>query len=184
MRSRLLIAALLVLPTVATAQRGGSRTQADRHSDLFDKSNAPRGPLLRTRDIEEQSPLKLLIDKRKDLKLSDAQLSQLKESEGRLNEKNAPLLKMTDSLVRELRSVEAAPTPDDQSRIRLLRMALANVLGEIRTNYDAAMKDALAPLEADQQPKATEMLDKQKQDAEKFINERLRGGQRRGSDQR
>ena len=91
---------------------------------------------------------------------------------------------MTDSLVRELRSVEAAPTPDDQSRIRLLRMGLANVLGEIRTNYDTAMKDALAPLEADQQPKATEMLDKQKQDAEKFINERLRGGQRRGGDQR
>jgi hypothetical protein len=59
-------------------------------------------------------------------------------------------------------------------------MALANVLREIRTNYDAAAKDALATLDADQQPKATEMLDKQRQDAEKFISERLGGGQRRG----
>lgn len=181
MRSRLfIIASLFVLPTVATAQRGGSRTQSDRHTDLFDKSNLPKGPLLRTRDIEEQSPLKLLIDKRKDLKLSDAQLSQLKESEGKLNEKNAPLLKMTDSLVRELRSVEAAPSDDNQSHIGLLRMALTNVLGGIRINYDAAAKDALATLDADQQPKATEMLDRQKQDAEKFINERLGSGQRRG----
>lgn len=181
MRSRLLIiASLFVLPTVATAQRGGSRTQSDRHTDLFDKSSLPKAPLLRTRDIEAQSPLKLLIDKRKDLKLSDAQLSHLNESEGKLNEKNASLLKMTDSLVRELRSIEAAPSNDDQSHIGLLRMALANVLREIRTNYDAAAKDALATLDADQQPKATEMLDKQKQDAEKFINEKLGGGQRRG----
>lgn len=179
MRSRLLIiASLLVLPSIATGQR--TRTQSDRHTDLFEKSNLPKGPLLRTRDIEEQSPLKLLIDKRKDLRLSDAQLSQLKERAGKLDEKNAPLLKMTDSLVRELRSVEAAPSTDDQSRIQFLRMALTKVLGEIRTNYDAAAKEALATLEADQQPKATEMLDKQKQDAEKFINERLGGGQRRG----
>ena len=76
MRSRLLIiASLFVLPTLATAQRGGSRTQSDRHTDLFDKSSLPKAPLLRTRDIEAQSPLKLLIDKRKDLKLSEAQMA-------------------------------------------------------------------------------------------------------------
>jgi hypothetical protein len=59
-------------------------------------------------------------------------------------------------------------------------MALRNVIGAIHTNYDAAAKDALATLSADQQPRATEMLDKQKQDADKFITEKLGGG-RRGS---
>jgi hypothetical protein len=183
---RLLIgASLLFLPTIVSAQRGGTRTQADRHTDMFDKDKAPaKAPLFRTRDIEEQSPIKLLIDKRKDLKLTDSQLSQLKDAEGKLNDKNAPLLKTIDSLVRDLRSVEAAPSEGDQSHIRLTRMNLTSVLGDIRSNYDAAAKDAIGTLDAEQQTKATEMVDKQKQDADKFVQEKLGGGGRRGGGQR
>jgi len=82
---RRIAVAVLLLPTLALAQRGG-RTQADRKTPLFDKEEMPKGPTLRVRDIEDQSPLKLLIDKRKDLKLSDAQVTQLKESETKVKD--------------------------------------------------------------------------------------------------
>ncbi|HMA25019.1 MAG TPA: hypothetical protein VKP00_13515 [Gemmatimonadaceae bacterium] len=101
-RRYLIAAALFFLPSVATAQR--TRTQSDRRTELFVKDSSRQSQVLRGRDVEDQSPPKLLIDKRKDLKLTDAQLSQLKDSEGKLKERNAPLLKAIDSLVHEMRS--------------------------------------------------------------------------------
>ena len=61
---RIAVIGFLFVPAVALAQRGGGRTQADRKTDLFEKQELPKGPTLRVRDIEDQSPLKLLIDKR------------------------------------------------------------------------------------------------------------------------
>jgi hypothetical protein len=42
-------------------------------------------------------------------------------------------------------------------------------------------KDALATFDADQQSKATELLDKQKQETDKLLQERV-NGDRRGGD--
>jgi len=177
-----IIATLLTLPSVAAAQR--TRTQSDRRTEMFDKDSSRQTPpaVLRVRDIEDQSPIKLLIDKRKDLKLTDAQLSQLKDSEGKLKDKNAPLLKAVDSLVRELRYGMGSPSEDSRARARNARIGLMTTLGDIRTNYDASAKDALATFEPDQQSKATELLDKQKQEAEKFLQERVGSGDRRGGE--
>src|SRR4051812_15497585 len=97
-RRLILVASLLALPTVAMAQRGG-RSRATEHEPMTDKNLGPQGPTLRQRDVEDSSPLKLLIDKRKDLKLSDAQLDGLKQAEKKLKEQNEPLLKSIDSLV-------------------------------------------------------------------------------------
>src|SRR5207342_1478591 len=113
---RLAVVALLLVPGISLAQRGG-RTQADRKTELFPKEEAPKGPTLRVRDIEDQSPLKLLIDKRKDLKLSDAQLSELKDAETKLKDVNAPLFKAVDSLIRDMRSGSASP--NDQAKAKL-----------------------------------------------------------------
>lgn len=182
MNKRLLvISALLALPSLAISQR--TRSQADKRTELFDKDSSSRlPPVLRVRDVEDQSPIKLLIDKRKDLKLSEAQLSQLKDSESKLKEKNAPLLKAVDSLARDLRSGLGSQSDDARSRTRNARMGLMTTLSEVRWNYDASAKDALATFDADQQSKATELLDKQKQEAEKLLQERIgvgaRGGER------
>jgi hypothetical protein len=165
---------------VAAAQR--SRTASDRRTELFDKDSSSRqAPMLRVRDVEDQSPIKLLIDKRKDLKLTDGQLSQLKDSDGKLKEKNAPLLKAIDSLVREQRSGMGSPSDEGRARARAARMGLLTTLGDIRANYDASAKDALATFDADQQSKATELLDKQKQETDKLLQERV-NGDRRGGD--
>jgi len=178
-RRFLALATLVALSSIAGAQR--TRSQADRRTDLFSKDSAPQGPALRVRDVEDQSPIKLLIDKRKDLKLTEPQLSQLKDAENKLKNTNAPLLKAVDSLVREVKSTAGASSDDGRSRARSARLALMAALSDIRTNYDASAKEALAGLDADQQSKGAELLDKQKKDAEKFLQERL-GGDRRGGE--
>lgn len=183
-RRFLFIATLVALasarPTIGAAQR--SRTQSDRRTELFDKDSSRQNsaPAVRTRDVEDQSPIKLLIDKRKDLKLTDAQLSQLKDSEGKLKEKNAPLLKAVDSLALDLRRAMGGSSDDARERARAARMGLMSAMGEIRMNYDASAKEALATFDADQQSKAAELLDKQKQEADKYLQERVAGGGRRG----
>jgi ATP-dependent exoDNAse (exonuclease V) beta subunit len=176
MNRRLVIAALLLAPSIAAAQRGGgTRTQADQKTQLFDKEE-PKGPTLRARDVEDQSPLKLLIDKRKDLKLTDQQLAQLKEDEPRLKEKNASLLKSVDSLVHEMRSSSATPTDQERSRIASARTALMEVLGNVNANYDASAKEALDRLDPEQQAKAKDLIEKQRRDSEKLFRERLNPG--------
>ena len=173
---RLLIAALLLVPSIGVAQRGGGRTQADRKTPLFDKEEMPKGPTLRVRDVEDQSPLKLLIDKRKDLKLTDSQVAQLKDSETKLKDVNAPLLKAVDSLLRDMKNGSGTPTDQARAKVRDARSGLMDVLKDVRTNYDASLKDVLAQLDADQKTKANELVEKQRQEGDKMIREKLNSG--------
>jgi hypothetical protein len=170
---RLIIATtLLVAPTVLLAQRGG-RTQADKRTELMDKSEIPKGVDIRVRDLEDQSPLHLLIDKRKDLSLTDAQLSQLKDAEEKLKEKNAPLYKSADSLIRATR-LTSSSSDAEKSRAQSARGTLMELVKTLNESYDGARKDAIALLDAQQQPKANELLDKQKEESEKFLRDRIR----------
>jgi hypothetical protein len=171
---RLAITALLFVPAISLAQRGG-RTQADRKTPLFDKEEAPKGPTLRVRDIEDQSPLKLLIDKKKDLKLSDAQVSQLKDSETKLKDVNAPLYKAVDSLIRDMRTGSASPNDQAKAKLRDARVGLMDVLKELNKNYETPLNAVLTALDAEQQAKAKELLDKQRQDGDKMMREKLGG---------
>jgi len=173
-RRLIITSALLVAPTVLLAQRGG-RTQADKRTELMDKSEIPKGLDIRVRDLEDQSPLHLLIDKRKDLNLTDAQLSQLKDAEEKLKEKNAPLYKSADSLIRATR-LTSTSSDGDKSRAQSARNTMTEVIKTLNESYDGARKDAVALLDAQQQPKANELLDKQKEEAEKFFRDRMRRG--------
>jgi len=175
---RLLVVTLLLAPSILVGQRtgGGGRTQADKKTALFDKEDVPKGAVLRVRDIEDQSPLKLLIDKRKDLKLTDAQLAQVKDAEAKLKEKNQPLLKAVDSLVHDMRGPSGTPSDQDKARMMNARIGLMDVIKDVRTNYDASAKDAVAQLDPEQQSKANEMIGKQREDMDKMIRERVGGG--------
>jgi hypothetical protein len=178
MSRRLALALIVLLPCIAAAQRGGgARSAADRRPERMDKGNEPQGALLRARDIEDQSPLRLLIDKRKDLKLTDAQLAQVKDAEPKLKTENEPLLKAVDSLVRELRPGNSSD--DARAHQRDARIGLMATLAEIRTNYDSAAKDVISHLEPDQQSRATELLTKQRDEGEKMIREKVSGGRER-----
>jgi len=180
---RLLLASLLVVPSLAAAQRGGGgRSQATTHSSSPDQA-LPSGPALRTRDIEELNPIKFLIDKRKDLKLTDSQLGNLKAAEPKLKQQNDPLYRAVDSLVHEMRP-SLNSSDEERARIRDAANGLRTTLGQINSNFDAANKEALAGLEPEQQSKATEMFTKQREDAQKTVMEKMGGGGRRGGGDR
>jgi len=182
-RQTWLISALVLLPTVAVAQRGGgSRTGATQPTEMFDKKDAPTGPSLRVRDVEDMSPIKRLIDKRKDLKLTDAQVNQLKDAEAKLKTKNEPVLRAVDSLLHEAKM--AAPntgTDEGRARYEELTRTLRSAVEQARVNYDAAATEATASFDADQQAKAKEILAKLKEDSDGMLRERLSaGGGKRG----
>ena len=98
------------------------------------------------RDLEDMSPLKLLIDKRKDLKLTDAQVSTFKDSEGKLKDKNAPLFKAVDSLVREMRPGSGHVGTEDRARHRMRVSALTSRTerrqGQLRRGSQGRGRDA------------------------------------------
>lgn len=166
-----LVTSLVLIPSIAMSQR--SRTQSDRKTELFEKDNGgSKGPTLRVRDLEDMSPVKLIIDKRKDLKLTDAQLTSLKDAENKLKEKNAPLFSAVDSLMRDMRSGGAGPSDADRAKVSNARAGLMNTIGDVKTNYEAAAKDAIATLDPEQQAKANEMLAKQREDGDKTVREK------------
>jgi hypothetical protein len=51
-----------------------------------------------------------------------------------------------------------------------------DVLKELNGTYDAPVKDVLTQLDPEQQSKAKELLEKQKQDGDKMLREKLSGG--------
>lgn len=179
-RKLFLLATLAVLPSLAAAQRGGgARTQADKPVDMFSKEDEQSmRPTLRLGDLEDQSPLKLLIDKHKDLKLTDAQLADFKTRESTLKDKSVPTLKLADSLINQLHS--SSSSDDARAKARFTASALGHVIESLRATYDSAGTDAVAALDAAQQPKAKELLDKQKEDGTKMLQKKMGGGQPRG----
>ena len=171
-RRSLYLFALVLAPSIAFAQRG--KTRAADHESMFGKDDQPQGPALRPRDLEDFSPLRRLIDKRKDIKLNDQQVDALKKSDDALKKTNEPLMKAVDSLVHEMKP-PLNMTPEAKSRIDDAGAALRETIGKVNESYDAAAKAALATFDADQQTKANEVLAELKQDGEKRMREKLGG---------
>lgn len=182
MRTRYLATSLIVALTLpllpALAQRGGGggggRTRGDKTADFSSMS----GPTIKlsNKDIENISPLKLLIDKKKDLKLTDDQVKQLKEKEDKLKESMKPSFGALDSLRRI--SAPAGRTADEGDKARMMdtRRQFTQVVNGIRIQYDAAAADAASVLDAEQQKQATDLLAKQKAEADDMIRDKLGGG--------
>ena len=97
-RIRTAIALLVLIPSVSFAQRGGggSSTGSTTSSGGFggkggqktgfdaEKNAAPRAPSISGKDFEKASPLADLVDKKKDLKLTDAQVASIKDADAKL----------------------------------------------------------------------------------------------------
>jgi len=133
------------------------------------------GLKLSNRDVENISPLKLLIDKRKDLQLMDDQIAKLKELDGKLREKNQDSFKALDSLRRAAQPPAHDPNDDDRARMMSARRAAAATVATIRETYDAALKEAMPLLNDGQQKAAADLLDKQRSEAEQMLREKLGG---------
>ncbi len=172
-RTSVAILALAMLPTIASAQGGRNRDRGTKdNSDELMKS-APTGPNLSSKDFESMSPIRFLFDKRKDLKLSDEQTRQFKDADGKLREKNSPLLKAVDSLVREMKPTSSVASTEDQVRSVVAREALMGVIGEIRENYDRSVKELMPSLDDAQKTTALSLLQKQSKENEETLREKM-----------
>jgi hypothetical protein len=175
-----LAVALILVPTIASAQRGGggggsSRTRGDPKAD-FNAIAGDKGAIkVSNRDIEDISPIKLLIDKRKDLKLSDDQVKRLKDIESKLKETNDPSFRALDSLRRVAQPPLHDASDADKSRMTDARRTFGAVVATIRGNYETSLSEAQATLDDTQKARANELVDKQKQEAQDMLREKLGG---------
>ena len=178
---------LIVVPTLVSAQRGGggggggsTRGEAKANWNQIGKDGGA-GLKLSNGDLEDISPIKLLIDKRKDLKLSDAQLKQFKDLETAQNAKNETYFKALDSLRKDMK-MSAKPTDEERARMMSARGSVMEVVGSIRMNYDATATSATALLDDTQKKTATDILDKQTKEAADMLREKLGGPGGRGGE--
>ena len=178
--TKVALLSLVLVPTVALAQRGGGgggRVRGDPKADWNSVENANKGPKISKGDLENVSPIKLLIDKKKDLKLSDDQVNKLKDLEGKLKETNEPSFKALDSLKRMAQPPlhSGAPKDDERDRMMAARRGLGAVIATIRGNFETSANDAMAILDDTQKKTATDLLTKQKEEAEDMVRDRMGG---------
>lgn len=189
LRRFLALLACLAIPTLAFAQRGGGgggggggRQRGDPRADWSSLNGGFAGLQLSNRDVEEMSPLKLLIDKRKDLKLTDEQLNGLKDVEQKLKATNEPSFKALDSLRNTMRARNGTPSDDDRERMASARRSVPLVVATIRENYASALKDATGLLTDAQRDDVAKLVDKQSRDADQVLNEKLNARKPGGGD--
>jgi len=93
--TRLYFCALIILATPAVAQRGGQGGLGN-----MGRANAGfSGPGVITGDtLSKLNPISALVERRKDLKLTDAQVTNLGAILARLDVQNAPFLRQLDSI--------------------------------------------------------------------------------------
>ena len=178
MQIRHALVAIIVLPAIAGAQMGrsglGSRTgeaDAKRARSALDR-DAPPPLKLKVGDLEDLSPVKLLLDKRKSLKLTDEQQAGLKALDVKVDQANEPLLAKFDSLRIVMRPRQNA-TDEEMVRMAIGREALGPLIRSILVNYDASVPSAMALLDATQQATAQGLLDKQAKDGTEMIREKM-----------
>jgi len=175
-RIRLSLAALLLLPSLAAAQKRGMGGSKDTDWNSVAGKTAPAGPTISSKDFEDVSVFKLFLDKKKDLKLTDAQMVAMKEADAKLKAANADRFKLLDSLKKDARPrTSGTPAAEDEARMVLAREALNGVVADIRGSFDAAAKDAAAALDDAQKPTAESLLPKYREEMQDMLRAKMGG---------
>jgi len=183
---RLMIALLIAAaPVIAGAQRSVN-IRGERAGNVGGRGFA----LPRSSDLEDHSPVGVVLDKKKKLALSDSQVTALKEIARQLHEKNADFYRMWDSVRVAMRSAGGGAfgaagggrgtaeitgmSPVDQERLATARTTSMGLMRAMRDGDEWSRGETLKVLTAEQKPKAEEFW---KDDAEEF-GEKLPGGGR------
>jgi hypothetical protein len=165
---RIAVVMLLVAPAVCVAQRGG-----------IGRMNGGR-PLLQptvlTADsIEKLNPISALIAQRKDLGMTDQQVTQLGGVLSRLDATNAPQLRQLDSVGKAMGLSAATPLGDseaDKERMQAYRNAILPIVNDVRDHNDAAAMEALQVFSGEHLRRANAIV----RDQRDKIAQLLRGG--------
>jgi hypothetical protein len=177
-RARLAIAALLVvaLPSLALAQpgRAGGGGRNDPKGDKYAPTNdLPKYP--GAVELQKFNPVALLVDERKKLSLTDAQVTALRPLQTKIYERNGDLVARYDSVQRlynPLNANDASSLKGDSTRTRSLQQTVVMnaVFDTLMTRRETDDGDALALItDEKQKKKAAEILDKQDENFAKLL---------------
>lgn len=182
LRVRFAVAVLMLVPTVATAQRKGSMGgEKEANWNEVASKKAPPGPTISAKDFEKASPYRLMLDKKKDLKLTDAQQLAAREADAKLLADNADRFKLLDSLKKDAKpKTSGTPSTEDELKMVLAKDALSGVVRDIRTSFDAAAKEGVPGLDEGQQKASSELMKKYNEEMQAMLREKMGGGGGRG----
>ena len=168
-----LSALLLAVPTVADAQ---GRTRGDKTAnwDQIESAN-PSGPRVTRKDVEAFSGIGIVVDRRKDLKLSDDQVRQLRDLARREEGAVEPRFAAFDSLRAAMRSRAGVDADEERARTTIARQELMTAIGAIRSVYDSTLTGALSVLDETQRTMARDVVAKAQTEADEKLRERFRG---------
>ena len=186
---RLLIALLIITaPAFGGAQRGVN-VKGERAGNVGGRGFA----LPRSSDLEDHSPVGVVLEKKKKLALSDSQGTALKEIARQLHDKNADFYRMWDSVRVAMRSAGGGAfgaagggrgtaqitgmSPVDQERLATARTTSMGLMRAMRDGDEWSRQETLKVLTAEQKTKAEEFW---KEDAVDFGAKMPGGGMPRG----
>jgi len=196
MSSRTAALVLALVPATLTAQRGmggggmgggGMRGGGGRSGGQEGGHGGGSSMLqLSNGDVEEMSPIKRLIDKRRELKLSDEQTRKFKELETEMKARNERLFKQLDSLRKDM-TFSGRASDDERAKIENDHQAVVDVVANIRLSYNETLKRATELLDEGQKQKAAELVQQLNDEADQTLDKKLNsrgergeGGGRRG----
>jgi hypothetical protein len=170
----LLVAVPLLLPAIAAGQgTGGLR-----------EGGTPAG-FMAKRDLDQFDPVKLLLDKKKDLRLDEAQKGQIETLHKPLRRSWDSLFKVIDKAQWDAQSSKKNGAADGMSLTEKAEAAQAQqtiqkMLVELRTALGKGGADAVALLTEEQKSKAKELLDAQRKEMAASVLGRARVAAGRG----
>ncbi len=171
--ARLLALALMLLAANSEAQgrRSFGKTEAPDYGSV-----RASGVKLSSGDMQDMNPAKVILDKRKDLKLTDDQQNRVRALVDRVKESQKASYKTLDSLRTETRPRIDGDAEIENVRINVAREQMRSVVQSIRAEYVTVRAEALAMLDAAQLPKAEELLKQQSEEDEEVLQDKLGGG--------
>jgi hypothetical protein len=167
-RRLVLVGALLGIPALATAQRrptsGGSGTYGGSKAVGQSKLEGTRirKEMFSTKDLEKENMVAFVLDKKKDLKLSDDEVKALKDINQQLKDTLRTPMKALDSIADKMRRQdEGAPDQDERNSARIFAQSY---IAEVHTQYDNYLKLALAKLTDDHQKPANDVIESRRKE--------------------
>ena len=171
MRNLSFLALLVVVPTVSFAQGGAGGDQPKKNPG-FGKGMDTKGadgadalikglkePPSMSKEMQKANPVEFLLDKKKDLQLTDAEQKELKAIVSAMKDQTKPYFKTMDSVQREQKKTgDYAPTT---GQMVILRRVSREAQDSVRAIYDRSTQDALAKIAEEKRQPATDALKKE-----------------------
>jgi hypothetical protein len=166
MRNLSFLALLVVVPAVSHAQ--GDAPKKTGYGKGMDTKGADGADALikglkeapsMSKEMQKANPVEFLLDKKKDLQLTDAEQKELKTIASTVKDQTKPYFKTMDSVQREQKKEgDYAPT---SGQIVILRRVNREAQDSVRAIYERSAADALAKISEEKRPAATDALKKE-----------------------